>query len=270
MPRKYRVENCGYHHVYNRGVARNNIFLDEFDKVKFIEILALVCKEYKFNIHSFCLMDNHYHLLVENKKENLSQGMRQLNSQYASYFNKRHDRVGHLWQDRYKSWFVIDENYLFTLFRYIEANPLKAKMTQSVGEYKYCASYCILRDAIPPFLQNSFVLRDYHTEELFEMLHIPLSQSERENIEKFHQKKYKLEDGEVLHVKQKNLGEYFLHVKDKSQRDEAIKAAYEDDYKKSEIAKFLGLSGAGVAKILKKFRVYDFDPYLILKVFGLK
>jgi len=55
-------------------------------------------------------MDNHYHILIENTRENLSSGMRQLNAQYASYFNKRHDRVGHLWQDRFKSWYVLDHN----------------------------------------------------------------------------------------------------------------------------------------------------------------
>jgi REP element-mobilizing transposase RayT len=188
MPRKLRVENCGYHHVYNRGVAKSDIYKDEFDKVKFIEILSQVSREYKFNIHSFCLMDNHYHILVENKKENLSDGMRQINSQYASYFNKRHNRVGHLWQDRYKSWFVLDENYLFTLFRYIELNPVKAKMTKTIGEYKYCATYSILKDAIPPFLQNSFVLRDYHTHELFDILNIPLNNDELENIDRVHKR----------------------------------------------------------------------------------
>ncbi|MBN2965337.1 transposase [Sulfurospirillum sp. T05] len=255
MPRRLRVENCGYHHVYNRGVAKNSIFLDEYDKVKFIEILSSVCKEYKFDIHSFCLMDNHYHLLVENRRENLSAGMRQLNSGYASYFNKRHQRVGHLWQDRYKSWYVLDETYLFTLFRYIESNPLKAKMCKKIGEYKYCATYCIKRDAVPPFLQNSFVLRDYHTGELFDMLDIPLNPNELENIGKFHQQRYKLEEGQIVHVKQKSLEQYFLHVKDKTQRDEAIKSAHEDGYKKSEIGRALGLSGAGIAKILKKFRV---------------
>ena len=101
MPRRLRIESMGYHHVYNRGVAKSLVFLDDQDKAKFIELLALVTKEFKFNIHSFCLMNNHYHLLVENKRENLSAGMRQLNAQYASYFNKRHDRVGHLWQDRF-------------------------------------------------------------------------------------------------------------------------------------------------------------------------
>jgi REP element-mobilizing transposase RayT len=116
MPRRLRIESLGYHHVYNRGVAKGKVFEDEKDKAKFIELMASVAKEFKLNIHAFCLMDNHYHLLVENRRENLSSGMRQLNAQYATYFNKRHNRVGHLWQDRFKSWYVLDNNYLFTLF----------------------------------------------------------------------------------------------------------------------------------------------------------
>ncbi len=251
MPRRLRVECCGYHHVYNRGVAKGDIFFDEYDKVKFIEILSLTAKEYKFNIHSFCLMDNHYHILVENKKENLSDGMRQINSKYAIYFNRRYKRVGHLWQDRYKSWFVLDENYLFTLFKYIESNPVKAKMTRKIGEYKYCATYSILNDGVPPFLENTFVLRDYHTKELFDMLSIPLDKNELENIDKFHKTRYKISDGEVLHVKAKELIEYFLHVEDKKERNIAIKKAYDDGYNKSEIGRQIALSGAGVAKILK-------------------
>lgn len=251
MPRKLRIESCGYHHVYNRGVAHNHIFFNEYDKIKFIELLSLISKEYKFNIHSFCLMDNDYHLLVENKKQNLSDGMRQINSQYASYFNKRYNRVGHLWQDRYKSWFVLDENYLFTLFKYIESNPIKAKITQKIGEYKYCASYSILRDAVPSFLENSFVLRDYNPLDLFTSLNIPLSKNELEKINKLHITRYKEMDGKVLHVKKKDLEDYFLHVKNKSERNQAIKKAFADGYNKSEIGRQIEISGAGVAKILK-------------------
>lgn len=196
-------------------------------------------------------MDNHYHILVENMRENLSSGMRQLNAQYASYFNKRHARVGHLWQDRYKSWYVLDEKYLFTLFKYIEFNPVKAKMSQKIGEYVYCATYSILKDAIPPFLENSFVLRDYNTKELFELLSIPLSAKESLNIEVFHQTKYKHEDGNVMPLHKETLENYFLHVITKVQRNEAIYKAYEDGYSKSAIAKNLSLSVAGVSKILK-------------------
>ena len=251
MPRKLRIESLGYHHIYNRGVAKGNVFEDEKDKAKFIELLASVAREHKFNIHAFCLMDNHYHLLVQNTRENLSSGMRQLSAQYASYFNKRHSRVGHLWQGRFKSWYVLDTKYLFTLFKYIENNPVKAGMSQKIGEYLYCATYSILKDAVPPFLQNSFVLRDYNTEELCELLSIPLSETERANIETLHKTKYKHEEGQIVPLHTEELAHYFLHVKTKQERNEAIQKAYENGYSKSEVARNLSLSVAGVSKILK-------------------
>jgi REP element-mobilizing transposase RayT len=251
MPRKLRIKSLGYHHVYNRGVAKSAVFVDEQDKAKFIELMASIAREHKFNIHAFCLMDNHYHLLVQNSRENLSASMRQLNAQYASYFNKRHSRVGHLWQGRFKSWYVLDSKYLFSLFKYIESNPVKAKMTNIIGEYRYCATYSMMKDAVPPFLQNSFVLRDYNTKELFDLLSIPLSVTERANIDIFHKTKYKQENRSVVLLHKEELTHYFLHVKNKEQRNEAIKKAYEDGYSKSEVARHLSLSVAGVSKILK-------------------
>lgn len=251
MPRRLRIESLGYHHIYNRGVAKSNVFEDENDKAKFIELMASVAREYKFNIHSFCLMDNHYHILVQNTRENLSSGMRQLNAQYASYFNRRHSRVGHLWQDRFKSWYVLDTKYLFTLFKYIENNPIKAGLSQKIGEYVYCATYSILKDAVPPFLQNSFVLRDYNTKELFDLLSIPLSETERSTLDTFHQTKYKHNEGQIEPLHQEELSHYFLHVKMKQERNEAIKNAYNDGYSKTDIARILLLSVAGVSKILK-------------------
>jgi len=255
MPRKIRVEISGYHHVYNRGVAKSNIFMDDFDREKFLTILSDVCKEYKFNVHSFCLMGNHYHLLLENLKENLSDGMRQINSMYATYFNKRHKRVGHLWQGRFKSCFILDENYLFTLFKYIELNPVKAKLCDRIGQYKYCATYSILKDGVPPYLSNSFVLRDYLLDDLIDLLNIPLDKNEKENIEKLHKIKYKSLDGETIPIKKIELSEFFIDLKDKEKRNVAIYEAYKNDYNKSEIARKLGLSVTGVSKIIKKFKV---------------
>lgn len=255
MPRKFRVEICGYHHIYNRGVAKNDIFLSYQDKEKFLEILSEVCNEYKFNIHSFCLMNNHYHLLLENQKENLSDGMRQINSRYAIYFNKKYKRVGHLWQDRFKSWFVLNEAYLFTLFRYIETNPVKARIAQKIGEYRYSATYSILRDGVPPFLRNSFVLREFDTSELFEAMQIELSQEEIESLNKFHKTRYRKTDGEIAPIRQREIQSYFRDISNKNERNNAILEAYKDNYTKTQIAKELSLSLAGVSKIIKKCRV---------------
>lgn len=106
MERRPRIDLAGYHHLINRGVARFNVYKCNTDKDKFLEIL---CTEYKANVHDYCLMDNHYHLLIETKQNNLSLLMRQINNNYASYFNKKYKRVGHLWQGRYKSWYIVQD-----------------------------------------------------------------------------------------------------------------------------------------------------------------
>ncbi|MFA5214415.1 transposase [Sulfuricurvum sp.] len=106
MARRPRLDMTGYHHVVNRGVARSNIFTSSSDKDKFLQILCKVCKLYDIIVHDYCLMGNHYHLLLETKQENLSLLMRQVNSYYAIYFNKKENRVGHLWQGRFRSWYV--------------------------------------------------------------------------------------------------------------------------------------------------------------------
>ena len=257
MARRLRIKDCGYHHIYNRGVAKSRIFKDDKDKDKFLEILNGISKKYKFNIHSFCLMDNHYHLLIENQKENLSNGMRQINSKYAIYFNKKYKRVGHLWQDRYKSWFIMSDEYLFTLFKYIESNPMKAKMSKNIGEYRYSSTYYILNNKIPIFLQNSFVLRDYDTKELFDSLNIPLNKKEKESIDKFHKMRYRVKDDKIEQMKKIDLKKHFtpIDTKNKQERNEAIMRAFEDDYSRSEIAREIGLSVTGVSKIIKKFKV---------------
>src|SRR6056297_1307077 len=109
MPRKPRITIPGRYHVLNRGVNRENIFLTVEDKDKFIELIDLSREIYQFTIHSFCVLDNHYHLLIETSKDNLSLAIRYINSRYAEYFNTRTRRIGPLWQGRYKSWFIHED-----------------------------------------------------------------------------------------------------------------------------------------------------------------
>ncbi len=109
MPRKPRIEIPGYYHIVNRGVERRVVFKDNSDYEYFIELLCFHSKNYNIIVHSYCLMSNHYHLLISIEQENLSKFMRQLNSDYAVYFNKKNKRTGHLWQGRFKSWYVTDE-----------------------------------------------------------------------------------------------------------------------------------------------------------------
>jgi len=146
MARIPRLNMAGFHHIVNRGVARDNVYRCDKDKEKYLEILCKACRTYRVNVHDYCLMDNHYHLLIETTSENLSLFMRQINSNYAIYFNKKYKRTGHLWQGRYKSWYIVKEEYLYDLYRYIEHNPIEAKMSKKIGEYPFTLLATVLRD----------------------------------------------------------------------------------------------------------------------------
>ena len=103
MPTRSRIDLAGYHHVINRGVNRCDVFNSSDDKEIFLQIINKTAMMHKVILHDYCLMDNHYHLLIETEKENLSTFMRIVNANYSQYFNRKYKRSGHLWQDRYQS-----------------------------------------------------------------------------------------------------------------------------------------------------------------------
>jgi len=130
MARPLRIEFPGaVYHVTSRGNARADIFDDDSDRGRFLDVLTSVVRKHRWLCHAYCLMGNHYHLLIETPEGNLSRGMRQLNGIYTQKFNRSHNRVGHLFQGRYKAILVEKESYLLELCRYIVLNPVKAGMT---------------------------------------------------------------------------------------------------------------------------------------------
>jgi len=138
MTRPLRIEFKGaVYHITSRGNARQAIFLDEKDFTTFLDVLCQVVKRYHFLLHAYCLMNNHYHLLIETPNANLSRGMRQLNGLYTQRFNKRHQRVGHLLQGRYKAILVDKDHYLLELCRYIVLNPVRAGIVKDPGDWRW-------------------------------------------------------------------------------------------------------------------------------------
>lgn len=138
MARPLRIEFPGaVYHITSRGNARQKIFLDDKDYAKFLEVLRFVVKRYNWILHAYCLMSNHYHLLLETPEGNLSRGMRQLNGVYTQQFNKRHNRVGHVLQGRYKAILVDKDNYLLELCRYVVLNPVRAGLVKSPKEWQW-------------------------------------------------------------------------------------------------------------------------------------
>ena len=128
MARPLRIEYAGaLYHLTSRGNARRPIFKDDKDRESFLNTLKRVNDRYHWLCHAYCLMNNHYHLVVETPEGNLSQGMRQLNGVYTQSYNRRHGRVGHLFQGRYKAIVVQRESYLLEVCRYVVLNPVRAK-----------------------------------------------------------------------------------------------------------------------------------------------
>jgi len=127
MARPLRIEypNALYH-VITRGNAHQDIFLDDKDRKKFLYWLKDIIETHKLICHAYCLMDNHYHLLVETPGANLSKAMRDLNGNYTQSFNAYHNRIGHLFQGRYKAFVIEKETYLLAVARYIVLNPVHA------------------------------------------------------------------------------------------------------------------------------------------------
>ena len=149
MSRPLRIEYHGaVHHVTARGNARADIYLDERDRERFLDTLAGVVDRFGWLIHAYCLMDNHYHLLVETPEPNLAHGMRQLNGLYTQGFNRRHGRPGHVFQGRYKAILVERESHLLEVSRYVVLNPVRARVARQPGDWRW-SSYNASVGAVP-------------------------------------------------------------------------------------------------------------------------
>lgn len=138
MGRPLRIEYPGaLYHITSRGNEKKDIFLDNNNRIKFLDILEDYHERYGILIHSYVLMDNHYHLILETPKGNLLKVMHGINGSYTGYFNRRYGRVGHLFQGRYKGIIVDKDNYLLELSRYVHLNPLRAKIVERPELYEW-------------------------------------------------------------------------------------------------------------------------------------
>ena len=138
MARPYRLqsEDCFYH-ITSRGNDRKKIFLNDTDFEKFLEYIVKAKEKYDFYLLAYVLMSNHYHLLIKTNRQNLSKIMHYINGSYTTYFNLKRGKSGHLFQGRYKSLVVDADSYFQELTRYIHLNPIRAKVVENPGDYKW-------------------------------------------------------------------------------------------------------------------------------------
>ncbi|OPY91708.1 MAG: Transposase IS200 like protein [Syntrophus sp. PtaU1.Bin208] len=160
MARPLRIEYPGaLYHVTSRGNARQNIYLDDHDCRVFLDILGLVVQRFRWLCHAYCLMPNHYHLLIETPEGNLSRGMRQLNGIYTQKFNWKRSRSGHLLQGRYKAILVDKDEYLLELSRYLMLNPVRVGIAEFPEAYAWSSYRATLgKGTAPEFLTTDWLL----------------------------------------------------------------------------------------------------------------
>jgi len=152
------------YHIIGKGVEGIDIFTDDVDRNKFLQLLQKMLNSHKIHLFSYVLMDTHFHLLLKTEEVNLSQAMQFLNSSYAHWFNIRHIRKGHLFHDRYKSHLVLNSPYLYSVASYISLNPVEAGLVNSPEEYPWSSFQYFLSTQnksknVPPWLNIRELLK---------------------------------------------------------------------------------------------------------------
>jgi REP element-mobilizing transposase RayT len=163
MPRTLRVRPPGgIFHVTARGNRSQIIYEDDGDRMLFMKLLADIVLRFGWRCHAYCLMTNHYHLLIETPQANLSEGMHRLNSLYVQAFNRRHGYAGHLFERRFRSSLVQSNAHLIELARYIVLNPVRAGLCREPAEWKW-SSYQAFVSAVaaPVFLTVNWLLAQF-------------------------------------------------------------------------------------------------------------
>ena len=160
MARPLRIEYEGaFYHIIQRGIERRNIFISDEDKEKLLHYFDLAHTAYNAVFHTYILMNNHYHIILETPRANLSRVMHYINTAYAAYFNTKHKRVGPLYQGRFKAILVQQDEYLHYLSRYIHLNPIRAGIAKSPIEYRRSSyKYFVSGQKPPVWLNINFIL----------------------------------------------------------------------------------------------------------------
>ena len=165
MPRQARLDVPGaLHHVMVRGIDKSKIFRDDEDKARFLERLGKNVEEGKSSVYAWALMDNHVHVLFKSGKDGISTVMRKLLTWYAQYFNRKHRRTGHLFENRYKSILCDEDNYLLALIRYIHLNPVRAKLVATLPQldrYQWTGHRAIIGKTKYSWMDSDRALKEF-------------------------------------------------------------------------------------------------------------
>jgi len=154
-----------YHHVMNRGIQGEDIFPDSRSKAYFLDVMAEKCLSLKIRVFAYCLMDNHYHLVLQNTSGKVSEFMRQLNGQYGIYYRKRKGGKGYVFQDRFKSILIQEDRYLRMVVIYVLLNPVRGGSVKHVSDYRWSSIHEYYTGERSSIVDNEFVEHLFGTNE---------------------------------------------------------------------------------------------------------
>lgn len=274
MARSLRIIYPGaVYHATSRGNAKQDIFCSQNDRILFLDTLEQCVKRYGFVIHAFCLMNNHYHLLVETPNGNLSDGMRHINQIYTQKYNFLHNKVGHLFQGRFKASIVERDSHLLEVIRYVANNPVRAGYVESPADYIWSSYRQTAGLSIGNrWLSTSWVLDQFsgtraQKQAQYMQFVNETDTGKAQNEFAFGSKDFVQELGEcawesdsiaAMPLKQRSIGRPPLsalikpHEKLES-RNQKIREAHVDfGYKQTEIASYLNLHPATISRIVSK------------------
>ena len=245
MPRHAReLSKTGVYHVMLRGVNRQQVFFDEEDHMVFLEKLKKQKEKLGFKLFAYCLMPNHIHLLIMIDDEKLKTLFRAFGASYVLWYNKKYDRVGHLFQDRFKSETVQDEKYFMTVLRYILRNPIKANLCSKANDYKY-SSMSEYTGVISGITDVDFVLEMVGRQALIDFIDIDNRDSCMDDDERlFHGR---LRDEEALEMIRSEF-DTEKYVK-KDARNASVIRLLKKGISVAQIVKYTGISKGTVRKI---------------------
>jgi REP element-mobilizing transposase RayT len=285
MARPLRVEFAGaVYHVTSRGNGRQKIFLDDQDNRKFLELLGKTIERFHWICHAFCLMVNHYHLLIETPEANLSRGMHYLNATVCQAHNKRHATVGHLIQGRFKAIVVDRESYLLELTRYVVLNPVRVDMVAQPEDWPWSSYRATAGLPVSPpaagasgFLAPTWLLGQFGPDEAaarqryrdfvsagialdspWSKLQSQLFLGKEAFIDQLKNALPERTDVQEIpklqrYANRPPLKEIFGEEKSRRKRDEAIVASYITyGYEQREIANFLGMHYTTVCRVIRR------------------
>ncbi|MBU4227436.1 transposase [bacterium] len=267
MVRRNRTEiedKNAIYHIIGKGMEGTEIFTDDVDRNKFLQLLQKMVTPHKVLLFSYALMDTHFHLLLKTEEANLSQAMQFLNSSYAHWFNIRHIRKGHLFQDRYKSHLVLNSLYLYSVASYINLNPVEAGLVDSPEEYPWSSFQYFLstqnqNKSVPPWLSIRELLKLCQTSPE-DFINFVKENIHKDDPEKNLQNVTKITSNQIQNKSPRNIEKILSKTKEqigdivtnKRLKHLLVYLLIKEGYRVKDVANSLHMTSQSVVKICKK------------------